>query len=182
MGCDIHCYLEYREHNGKWDNDHVYTNKRGEFELLPVYYERDYELFAILAGVRSDEIKPIVEPRGIPEDINEEIKKIYDNWGINAHTPSWYTLKELLNNKKKFRKIRRSGMVDEGTYNNYVNNKVTPTSWCEWTSLPNHVYLTWTDKSYSIKNLIQAIENRCEEAYIYYANPEDIRIVFWFDN
>lgn len=60
-----------------------------------LYNERNYFLFGLLAGVRNYNVQPIREPRGIPEDTCESIKKYFQNWGADAHTPSWFTLYEL---------------------------------------------------------------------------------------
>lgn len=105
MGCDIHVYLEkYASINGKstWVNvDYWQKNPYfgiednvDEYEHVSCYVGRNYDLFGILAGVRSGE-DPIDEPRGLPEDVTETTRKEYEKWGIGCHTPSYYTLKEL---------------------------------------------------------------------------------------
>jgi hypothetical protein len=46
-----------------------------------IYHERNYSLFALLANVRNSAgVKPISEPRGLPEDVSEIVKKISDQW------------------------------------------------------------------------------------------------------
>jgi hypothetical protein len=66
MGGDIHCCIEYapsRHPDGsRWD-------------YIPFACElnvgRDYDLFALMAGVRGEEgIIPVREPRGLPEDVS----------------------------------------------------------------------------------------------------------------
>lgn len=69
------------------------------------YEGRNYDLFAILADVRNgygfagsytgEGFKPISDPKGLPEDISEEIKKRSDDYGSNGHSHSWFTVKEL---------------------------------------------------------------------------------------
>jgi hypothetical protein len=106
MGCDIHSYLEkYTSINGenKWVNvDYWQINphhgivgyeNENEYEHLSFYIGRNYDLFGILAGVRSSE-DPIKEPRGLPEDVSDVTKREYEKWN-EVHTPSYYTLKEL---------------------------------------------------------------------------------------
>jgi hypothetical protein len=105
MGCDIHVYLEkYTSVNGenKWVNvDHWQINpnfglfeNEPEYDLVPFYTGRNYDLFSILAEVRGS-FDPIEDPRGLPEDVTDVTRKEYDKWGRDAHTPSHYTLKEL---------------------------------------------------------------------------------------
>ena len=92
MGCDIHSYLEkYTSVNGenKWVNvDYWQINphhgiegygNENEYEHLSFYIGRNYDLFGILAGVRSSE-DPIEEPRGLPEDVSDVTKREYEKW------------------------------------------------------------------------------------------------------
>lgn len=59
MGCDIHCYIEYKPaESNDWSDFGGCINPG-----------RNYDLFAKLAGIRNyDEITPIAKPRGYPED------------------------------------------------------------------------------------------------------------------
>jgi len=57
MGCDIHCYIEYRREGGSWDSFGG--------EISP---GRCYDLFELLAGVRGSKEKAVVPPRGMPGD------------------------------------------------------------------------------------------------------------------
>lgn len=57
MGCDIRIFVEYYNHRvGQW-------GKPFEVEV-----NRNYDMFGILAGVRSLDYEPIDEPRGVPAD------------------------------------------------------------------------------------------------------------------
>ncbi len=105
MGCDIHVYLEkYTSVNGeyRWVNvDHWQLNpdfgsheNEREYDLIPFYWGRNYDLFSILAEVRGS-YDPIDDPRGLPEDVTDATRKEFERWGRDAHTPSHYTLKEL---------------------------------------------------------------------------------------
>lgn len=115
MGCDIHLYVEKRV-EGQWVSadrwvPNEYAGEEGE-EGMEVAYEsrfysgRNYDLFAILADVRNGKgfagIKtgegfvPIADPRGLPDDVSEQIKADSDRWGIDGHSHSWLTLGELL--------------------------------------------------------------------------------------
>lgn len=83
MGCDIHTHAE-KQTNGEWVR----------LDFIPFCW-RSYRLFAFLAGVRNySKIKPISEPRGIPDDSN--IKSIVDD-DPEYHSCSWLSVEELLN-------------------------------------------------------------------------------------
>lgn len=97
MGTDIHGVFE-RRHNGKWE--------RIETEYS---FGRHYFLFACLAGVRNgfgfagvpthSPVRPIAEPRGLPEDLNYSEKDGYANepdFWFGDHSHSWLTGEEIL--------------------------------------------------------------------------------------
>ncbi len=66
---------------------------------LPLFIQRNYDLFAILAGVQNHlRIQPISPPHGIPGDASEAVKAA---WAMarkypEVHTPSWLSLQDLL--------------------------------------------------------------------------------------
>lgn len=93
----------------------------------PGYRNRNYDVFAMLAGVRNgrgfagcdlgDGFVPVAEPRGLPGDMSEPLRKLFhdakeaDGDEFDAlydkakadfgafpgeHTPSWLSLRELL--------------------------------------------------------------------------------------
>jgi hypothetical protein len=150
MGCDIHMYAEVRnKKTNKWEKvGKVFKNEwydpeqktkvyeehgyewNAQFTDQP-YDERNYDVFAVLAGVRRD-ATPIDKPRGLPEDISDEVKQIAEN-DPDGHSYSYLTLKELLSYNWK----------DENT-SHFANS-----------TLPK----------------LQKL-----------GRPEDVRIVFYFDN
>lgn len=123
MGCDIHVYLEAKKtvnEVDQWVNvDHwqinPYFNKEDsdwdgerELEQVPVYWGRNYELFGLLAGVRDNSMNPIVDPRGLPEDVSKITRKEYEHWKSDLHTPSYLTYYELMkyyHNHKKHQEL-----------------------------------------------------------------------------
>lgn len=65
MGCDIHCYIEYKEPDREhWSG---FGNR--------INPGRNYGLFGAMAGVRCD--LPHIEPRGVPEEIAYECSGDY---------------------------------------------------------------------------------------------------------
>ena len=61
------------------------------------YSGRNYYLFEVLAGVRGDgDSDMISKPRGVPDDISDAYKEQLRQWEGDAHSKSYFTLKELL--------------------------------------------------------------------------------------
>ena len=86
MGCDIHAYAERKTISG--------------YEYMPEitpFDWRSYSLFGFLAGVRNYSAVPVIaEPRGFPDDVSADVREKYEQWDMDAHTPSWLSMAELL--------------------------------------------------------------------------------------
>lgn len=108
MGCDIHCYAERKNKDGKWE---IVGNKEKEEDgWINIDYEpyvnRNYHLFSILANVRNgigfagcktgEGFNTISNPKGVPSDASEEYSSIAEQWDSNGHSHSYFTLRELL--------------------------------------------------------------------------------------
>ncbi len=175
MGCDIHSYAEVRnKETGKWEQAFNFTTL-SEFDKEHLNREkgdspfdwRGYGMYGFLADVRNySYIDPIVEPRGIPDDVSETIMSEYDYWYHDAHTPSHIYLRELVefDYTQKFwnRRIRKQtgpnswtgrGLADEG----------------EGEVLPINEFLS--------EMFFQHIEDLKT-----LGDLDDVRVVFWFDN
>lgn len=62
MGCDIHCYIEYK---GPYDDrDNRWSPFGGRINP-----GRNYYMFERMAGVRGDPLNALVPPRGLPEKL-----------------------------------------------------------------------------------------------------------------
>jgi hypothetical protein len=115
MGCDIHFYVEKyvydidRPGNGTWISIDKWTLNpyyseypdEPEWEVTlenEMFSERNYFLFAILANVRNQDhlMIPISTTRGLPDDVSPKIKILSDYEGIDAHSHSWLTVKEII--------------------------------------------------------------------------------------
>lgn len=108
MGCDIHVYVEYKNKNtGKWvlgnpefPNYQNWNHEVRKWEQKDGALNwRNYELFSLLAGVRGWN-DPLVEPRGLPYDMSDELAAIYKEYETDWHTPTWYDMNELYNLRK----------------------------------------------------------------------------------
>lgn len=80
MGCDIHLHVEAKV-NGHWEH---YSNPD---------VQRNYELFAMMAGVRGD-ATPIALPRGLPEDANR-LTRLDAEYHDDGHNHSWLSSEEV---------------------------------------------------------------------------------------
>ena len=207
MGCDIHVCCERKNYEGKWINcDHFKFNpyfdsdSDGDDEeidkwwIVPIFDDRNYALFATLADVRNyGYIKPISEPRGLPEDIHYITKELADSWGDDGHSHSYYTLKELMDYMSHVPTITYSGMISDEQASNLDKYNIYPTSWCLSTTMDGYTHRTWTVPDDNVPILIEAMKKRCaEENHIFEfqkdyeerikKEADNFRIVFWFDN
>ena len=82
MGCDIHAHAEVKI-KGKWEH---YDQPE---------FQRDYELFERMAGVRGDVANAIVAPRGLPDDATALTRFDSERWGSDGHSHSWLSAQEL---------------------------------------------------------------------------------------
>lgn len=129
MGCDIHAYSETRR-NGKWEADHGHLASKDEddwISLPSVGNGRDYWLFTTLAGVRGEE-EWSFNDRGFPIDASDPVRAIYEQWGSDAHTPSYLNMAEL---KAKCAEIMLIGTSDAQGYLESLTDfisTITPTT------------------------------------------------------
>lgn len=203
MGCDIHVCCERKNYEEKWINcDHFkfnpYFNSDDEeidkWEVVPIFNDRNYALFATLADVRNyGYIKPISEPRGLPDDIHYITKEQADSYGVYGHSHSYYTLKELMDYMSQAPTITYSGMISKDQAKDLDEYNIYPDSWCQWTNMEGYVKRNWTIPDDNVPTLIEAMKKRCaEENYIFEwqkdyeerikKEADNFRIVFWFDN
>ena len=160
MGCDIHLHTEVFK-DGTWRclDDIVKNPDFGE-EFESEYYVREYfiklyrnyELFALLANVRnygSFKNKPISEPKGLPNDVSDNVGIESEKWGIDGHSHSYHTLADLLIWWKDAPKNQMKALLMK---HNNISQETMDT----------------------MNKIISVMENQTD-------NPENIRIVFWFD-
>lgn len=203
MGCDIHVYTEFKpwygKREGEWfsadnyrlnpsfDEEDKYESK---MNVVPIYGERNYTLFSILADVRNyGENEPISEPRGLPEDCCPEIKKESDSWEVDGHSHSYFTLKELMDYQKNHPLIQYQGYVT-GEASANLDKGIFPTEYWQDGNITGQVWRKWKKPNDAMQPLIDALIEREKELFwIFSDKPEaieghanDIRIVFWFDN
>lgn len=89
MGADIVSFVEVKKKEYKWQCEGGQDNSFASF---------GYNLYAFLAGVRNKyyQCVHISEPRGIPNDVSGVVRRYHRLWGNGSESPSYLTLKELL--------------------------------------------------------------------------------------
>lgn len=166
MGCDIHCYIEYKP--DPLDPDSQWDGFGGEIRC-----SRHYGIFAALADVRNGYgITPISQPRGLPSDVSYEVRG--DNHLYVVETQG-------------------DGCVDPKTaaeyvasgYSKYMDEYRTHVTHPDWHS---HSWCTADELESALKN--HKVE--AGTAYEYWAIVAALRsfetqgcharLVFWFDN
>ena len=196
MGCDIHTITEIKR-NDAWERIS---------EVPEVFDTRNYTTFAFLADVRNSFETEGFQPKGLPEDISA-MKFDYDAeddfWEVDFecedyHSHSHLTLKELIEKDKtsycshkckiskhfyeKF--IELGGVIPEGMkvkteiehgdFIDALRYAYDPTVIVAWNPSEEEA------QEYPIFKGIRALEEIAEKYGI--ENPENIRIVFAFDN
>lgn len=225
MGCDIHLFVEKRE-NGVWvpvDNWKPSEDYPGSLDVdyeEGFYHGRCYTLFSVLADVRNESgkyrIKPICEPKGLPDDVTEPVKAC---WDCDGHSHSWHTLADLLayDWTQTLHDEGWLSAVEFYDWNRWDRQRgEVPGGWCESVGGGGTKHIS----EEAMKMAIQAVQEchpeknyikaqvaealpltycHCEWSVTLYkmcqgflggaiwkllrvGKPEDVRIVFWFDN
>lgn len=202
MGADIHAYIErYNKETNQWESLSLYKkNPNNAYEPVLVYDGRNYELFGLLAGVRGGfhlfggGYGYIVEPRGIPNDLSVYVQ---DKWESGKdedgrqwwHTPTWYDLCELETyayllsdfNKTIKRKNETIRLLEEEIEK--LNRQGDEDENCEW-----HDWFSdeEDDDEYNafdaLVDFVNCIKDVLHAYGIWYSEPNEIRVVMWFDN
>lgn len=145
MGTDIHGRLQRRYYP-----EAPYTDEG------PIEDDRNYRVFAMLAGVRNgvgfagvkthEPLVPISEPRGLPADLElvdgDSIKlavwqgdeSIEITEWIGDHSHSWLTLTEIDNWEGWSKSLAMTGIIDKNEYERIRREGGNPKSWCGWIS------------------------------------------------
>lgn len=176
-----------------------------------IYNSRSYNLFSILADVRNgygfagfttgEGFSPISKPKGLPEDVTESVKEKSDSWDCDGHSHSYLSLKELLDYDWEQTTINQ-GMLTKDEFDRLMDNDW----WKEKTTGPDKEGFYWLPKApnhYSsmISGSVEVVSFKYKTTYreaaeyfykqvmsqlkrlaILAGGPENVRIVFWFDN
>lgn len=159
------------------------------------------------AGVRThDPVVPLFAGRGIPSDASAEYKQIVEDWDIDGHSHTYATLAELQAVDWHGIVIKQSGYLSIKEYERIRGTDLLPEYWCGDTSSkkmtaqayennfrgrieasdqgteyfsPIYIYCEW------VEPLMRSAEEFVEESIPQLeklGKPEDVRVVFFFDN
>ena len=185
MGADIHAIVMVKQNRYKHDGNSVVVDgadwkmvnlwqktysfsatggKSPEFLPAECFYNRDYQLFGVLAGVRSNEYPMLDDnlrglPGGCPREIVDYVEK---SWKDCAHSITWYSLGELnkaVKDKKKYPK--HSYWYDD------CGRK--------------HVDKAAYGPHYGLKSFRDSVEAFAASSY-FWNDDEDVRVVIFFDS
>lgn len=199
MGCDIHCYVEmFNKKSKKWVLAHGVRPDPWEDDesILEVssadrYDDRDYTVFGILTNgnVRHEGIG-MFNPKGFPADASDFVKKDYEHWDSDAHTPSYLTFAEIkqipldktvtisgMMKKEQLKKLkvllkRKDYTLEE------LNGVLYP--YCGSTNMDSHdSFEVEIPIKFEIKRFLDFIKRAREYSF---NGTSEMRIVFWFDN
>lgn len=199
MGCDIHLFTERKRsinNQEKWVNiDHLKFNPyygsdsyKEKFEVIELYGERNYRLFAMLADVRNYHCNTVIaEPKGFPNDCSDFVNSERERWGGDGHSHSYFTLKELKEFRDSNKITKYAGMMTPENAS-LVDNGEMPNYWCQGTSQEGYVYREWEYEDDIVGTLVERLEKRTREEFFMSdtadtsEHDDKVRIVFWFDN
>lgn len=199
MGCDIHLYTETKkiiEGETKWViSDFFMKNPffgiysyEEEYERISIYRHRSYRLFSLLANVRNYLNSPFIcEPKGFPEDASEFVRSENERWGCDAHSHSYFTLRELIEAREEFKITSFSGFMTKENAK-LVDEGKMPHVWFEHEDDPSMVFRSWSFEEDPIYVIVEPIQKHAVDIGLIpnFKKIEeinnDIRIVFWFDN
>lgn len=188
MGTDIHLAAE------------VFKDGRWQYAPCDLPDYRNYRAFAILADVRNgytfagfdsgDPVIPISEPRGLPQDLSQEIRAMLedtdsgDSWTddedfftLGDHSFSWVTLKELLDVDLEA-PVTLRGMVPPQEAQRWKETGKPPAIVAAHVSHADWVRLEWQRPLRESAGLIGELI----EALTPLGDPQHVRLVFGFDN
>lgn len=193
MGCDIHLFTEEKikiNNIEKWVNvdnwviNPYYEQQDGsnEYQINEAYRHRNYTLFSILADVRNySDNEPICEPKGLPDDVSEVVKKQSNGWGDDGHSHSFFTMQELYEYYETHKTVKHSGLVDQEGAKQIDSGKM-PAWCCQASTDESLIYREWESKNVVFKDFIETLEKHFNYRFYRKENAENFRIVFWFDN
>jgi len=177
MGCDIHAFAETRQPDGSWqkvgevfplDNWASEYHKKSHSDEF--YNVRNYGVFGFLAGVRNySAIPPLSDPKGLPVDLSPAVREKTEDWDGDGHSWSWLALGELTTPDYDAQVWDRRYTRQEGP--NYWNGAAT--------ALETEHELGTRE---SLRKFLGEHYFKHLDVLKSLGGPEDVRIVFWFDN
>lgn len=164
MGCDIHSFIDKKRADGSWDLVNWPEQEDGN---SGPWDWRSYGIFGFLADVRNySEVPPICQPRGMPDDASKGVADKWKYWAGDGHSCSWLTLKELMD-------FRYDAEMEDRRYmKQFAANAWDGAATHEVGSGKKTTFREFLGEGFfDHLNVIRSL-----------GEPEEIRVIFWFDN
>jgi len=192
MGCDIHTYVETRKTSKhKWRLLNKEHFSKFDYSLKAFiknstsspFSSRHYALFGVLAGVRYNDIKSFGKPKGIPDDVSYSVGKFWKAEEGDAHSASHLSVKELIEfnffeEMEYDDSFYEEFSIHPHKFGNTFGNRVV----CIEKERPKNIYMhkkyKQTLKAFIGELFFVQLDEMCD----LHQDPENVRLVFWFDN
>ncbi len=196
MGTDIHGRIEMR-----WSAELQYHY------IGPIEDQRNYRVFAMLAGVRNgfgfagvktfEPLLPVSEPRGLPEGVEAKDDNDYE---FGDHSQSWVTLREVLDWPGWKQPLHNVGVLERKEWERLRKEGGVPNEWSGGVSGPNvrivfpseaklggeftHVQYEWSvpfeEMCSTFRKWVDYLEDK--HSWLMERDPAAVRLVFGFDS
>lgn len=173
MGCDIHSFAEVK-HGDRWEKvgdvfalDKFGQKWHGKPRTDSPFDWRSYGMFGFLADVRNySHVPTIAAPKySLPPNVSEVVKEAYGE-DCDWHTATWLTLRQLM--EFDYDQIFWDRRVTKKTSHNVWDGAALAEEG-EGVKLPMREFLG--ERFFAEIETLKTL-----------GNPDDVRIVFWFDN
>lgn len=154
MGCDIHLHVEQLDE----DTQTWFMTKNS----IKGAEDRQYNLFAALAGVRGEG----PEAKGIPDNLSLGVRYEYELWESDAHSASYYDLDEFM----------------DIYMNERYNKEYIADLRMRLNNLTNFEQENLNDYNKKTEDYIEFALDWDADYEAYFRNDRQYRVVFWFDN
>ena len=164
MGCDIHCYIEYKHRDA--------TTTRWSSFGGRINPGRDYQLFTLLAGVQGEN-GPLYPVRGVPADL-----------GYYAANDYWlYISDNCPDSEGSCSKESAHAYAIHGSHYSEDKSRISHPDWHSHSWLTTAEYGNSLDAYDRLPIHYSLVEYRALLAAMRsLEGTHDARMVFWFDN
>lgn len=197
MGCDIHCFVEYRDKSAASlpdTKENSWARSWRDFgdRINP---GRNYSIFASMAGVRCNEPEPIVQPRGFPSDAGWAARSgnnlyiVDHDTDAEGHCSRDQAMRWVASGSSEYVGDEKPEPPAEGEITEF-EGVVVATKNPTWVTHPDwhtHSWLTTDEYARAIRKVGKPSEEPEYYAILaamrqFEAAGFDARLVFWFDN
>lgn len=173
MGCDIHCYIEYKNLNGGWSDFGGRINPG-----------RNYAIFGLMAGVR--EMGPaVVAPRGKPYDMaysSENDAWIYVDDTLKDSSSSYLDGEYSVSRERADSHVASGYAIYKPTSEGKVSKFISNSDWHSYSWLTTEEFERALEQYGDRGNYDQEYWAVLASMKSFEEQGRPSRLVFWFDN